>query len=108
MKVSAIVLALFLEASSATKITTSSKDVNEDSANVGISVDLNDENTSIASLAKTRQKMEDDAAKQVVSAEKLKRMETLRQEINKREGSEKNMSLFKNINDKLQDKSFIE
>ena len=35
-------------------------------------------------------------------------METLRQEINKREGSEKNMSLFKNINDKLQDKSFIE
>lgn len=51
MKVSAIVLALFLEASNAAKI----KDVNEDSTNVGISVDINDENTSIASLAKSKQ-----------------------------------------------------
>ena len=35
-------------------------------------------------------------------------MDKLRTEINKREGSDKNMALFKNINDKLQDKSFID
>ena len=35
-------------------------------------------------------------------------MDKLRVEINKREGSDKNTALFKNINDKLQDKSFIE
>ncbi len=54
MKVSAIVLALFLNTSAATKIASGNKDVHEDSANVGIAVDLNDENTSIASLAKTK------------------------------------------------------
>jgi len=32
----------------------------------------------------------------------------MREEINKREGSQKNIELFKNINEKLQDKSFIE
>ena len=48
MKVSAIVLALFLNTSAATKI----KD--NDSTNVGLAVDLNYENTSIASLAKTK------------------------------------------------------
>lgn len=53
MKVSAIVLALFLNTSAATKIASGNKDVHEDT-NVGIAVDLNDENTSIASLAKTK------------------------------------------------------
>lgn len=52
--------------------------------------------------------MQDDATKVAVSAEKQKRMESLRAEINKREGSDKNMKLFNNINAKLQDKSFIE
>jgi hypothetical protein len=32
----------------------------------------------------------------------------MREEINKREGSAKNTELFKNINEKLTDKSFIE
>lgn len=52
--------------------------------------------------------MEADSAKKELNAEKELRKQKMREEINKREGSDKNMELFKNINDKLQDKSFIE
>lgn len=47
MKISAIVLALFLEVSNASL-------KQSDSTNIEISVDVTDENTSIASLAKQK------------------------------------------------------
>jgi hypothetical protein len=59
--------------------------------------DADDENTSISTLNKKKNK-----------AEKEDRMNQIRNEINSREGSQKNLDLFKNINDKLSDKTFIE
>ena len=46
--------------------------------------------------------------KKKISEEKDDRMSQIRNEINTREGSQKNQDLFKNINDKLSDKTFIE
>ena len=60
-------------------------------------VDADDENTSISTLNKVKK-----------SEEKEDRMSQIRNEINTREGSQKNQDLFKNINDKLSDKTFIE
>jgi|TARA_B110001450_G_scaffold241249_1_gene250603 hypothetical protein len=60
-------------------------------------VDADDENTSISTLNKVKK-----------SEEKEDRMSQIRNEINTREGSQKNQDLFKNINDKLTDKTFIE
>jgi hypothetical protein len=59
--------------------------------------DADDENTSISTLNKKKN-----------VAEKEDRMNQIRNEINTREGSQKNQDLFKNINDKLSDKTFIE
>ena len=61
------------------------------------SVDADDENTSISTLNKKKN-----------SEEREDRMTQIRNEINTREGSQKNQDLFKNINDKLSDKTFIE
>jgi hypothetical protein len=61
------------------------------------SVDADDENTSISTLNKKKN-----------SEEREDRMSQIRNEINTREGSQKNQDLFKNINDKLSDKTFIE
>lgn len=52
--------------------------------------------------------MEADSETKELNAKKELRKQKMREEINKREGSDKNMELFKNINEKLQDKSFIE
>lgn len=46
--------------------------------------------------------------KMVVSQEKAEKAAEIRDEINKRENSDQNKQLFASINEKLQDKSFIE
>lgn len=119
MKVSSIVLALFLGASSAAKIEhrhhhhPSDKSLvntksNDDTPNEGSddsNVGVEDDNVSIGSLAKEKKTMEVDSEQ---NDAKEKRKEQIRNEINEREGSSKNQELFKNINEKLTDKSFIE
>lgn len=56
-------------------------------------IDVNDENTSIQSMSQ-KKNAENRASK-------------MKNEINQKENSDKNKKLFKNINEKLQDKSFI-
>ena len=56
-------------------------------------IDVNDENTSIQSMSQ-KKNAENRASK-------------MKNEINEKENSDKNKKLFKNINEKLQDKSFI-
>jgi hypothetical protein len=60
-----------------------------------------DTEVGISSLAKEKNKI-------IVSEEKAEKAAEIRDEINSKENSDQNKQLFASINEKLQDKSFIE